>query len=297
MATFEQFSYFEVSTSLQAKLPDSLRFDKRIRDEGILLRLLVGSVKVGDNLTGGSFQQKHNYSTLPTQFPRLSKQIFTNFLSPGYEISHIDEYLRNRHPANVKFYRELLNEFTCYFHNCNEGAYTLAFLNLYRILEHISYSFPLVFAGRAKDFKGTFNKLQSFFQGSKSELKFFDHFINDLFEDDDLNERLLINVTAPNNQIREKYFKVLKRICEETGEVTLHRYTEFSEIEIDYRSFTHLVISLRNRYFHFLSGSGQNNISSSEIIDPDSFFKCLCMDFANWIAVIYFQMVKSEIES
>lgn len=296
MPTFEQFSHSEVSTTLRDKLPDTLRYDKRIRDEGKLIRLLIGATELTENISGITFRQGKNLSILPATGSRASKRLFYGFLGAGYDINHIDNYLKQSAPANTVFYRELLNEFSCYFYNSHRQAYTLAFLNLYRILEHISYSFPLVFAGRAKDFKGTFTKLQDFFHGTKSELKFFDHFVKDLFDATTLDAHLTINVTAPNNAIREKYFKVLKRICHETKEVTLHNETEFSEIEIDYKSFTHLIISLRNRYFHFLSGSNQNNISSKEVIDPDSFFKCLCEDFANWLAVIYFEIVKSDIE-
>ena len=56
-------------------------------------------------------------------------------------------------------------------------------------------------------------------------------------------------------------------------------------------------MAIRNRYFHFLQGSWQKNIESSEIVFPDLFFKPLIDIGLNWIAISLFEIINFEIDS
>lgn len=296
MSSFNQFTYSEVSISVQNSLPEYLRFDKKINKLGILIRLLTGTIKIEENVSGKLFRPRINYSKIKyLQNTRISKVAITSFLNEGYDSSHLNTYLQRTIPYHHLYYKELLNEFTCYFYNKNNKNYSLAFINLYRILEFISYSLPMIYAANSKNYLGTYDKLKNYFKGSDSELKFFDLFIKDIISNSVLSSRLKFDITAFNEDIRNNYFQILKKICDEDGHINLKNEDKPSFIEIDYASLMHLVINLRNRYFHFLSGK-QKNISSTQLIDPDSFFSFLNDDIVNWLSVIIFEIIRKEIE-
>jgi hypothetical protein len=181
----ENFQQFEITEIFQQrdfeKLPDSLRFDKTIKEEGRLFRLLVGSVIIKNNITTESINQNINYSVLGTKtVSRFSKRMFLEYFSSTTGLEDIDEYLRKSNPKNIPLFKDIIHEYCFYFHYSQKGIHTLSFLHLYRILERISYTFPMLYASSSTDYIGTFSKLQNYFKGSNSELKFFNLFIADL---------------------------------------------------------------------------------------------------------------------
>ena len=62
---------------------------------------------------------------------------------------------------NRDFYREILSEFLNFQIQAERGNDTSAFVFLYRILERISYSVPLLYTSTQSDFRGTFKDLKS----------------------------------------------------------------------------------------------------------------------------------------
>lgn len=294
MPTFQQFELIDNFKKKDSeKLPNTLRLDKNIKEEGKLFRLLIGSLKIKNNVTGKIINQKTNYSILGKKENKsFSKKIFTTPFSTTTTIDDIDEYLKKVKPKNIPLFRDLINEYCFYFYFKSLHAHTLSFLYIYRILERMSYTFPMLYASKTDDYVGTFNTLQNFFKGSNSELGFFDLFIADFFDEEFLEYKVKINITAHNEDIRKSYFKILKMLC--AGNNLTIEENEFTDITIENKDTLNLLIYLRNRYFHFASG-GQRNISSSELIEPNHFYGLLIDHFANWLAVVYFQMIKNEI--
>ncbi|TSD67623.1 hypothetical protein FFF34_009620 [Inquilinus sp. KBS0705] len=298
MPKFEQFELCEpFSLSNYEKLPNSLRLDKTIKEEGKLYRLLIGSLDIKNNITGEIIKQKTNYSVLGKRDrKRFSNNLFTEPLSSTTTLGILDKYLTASNPSNIPLFKDLINEYCFYHYYKLNGVHTLAFLHIYRILERMSYTFPMLYASKATDYVGTFNKLQNFFKGSNSELKFFNLFINDFFEDEFLEYKVKINITAHNEDIRESYYKILNMLCKSNDPaINIVGFNEFSDITMENRDTINLLIHLRNRYFHFASG-GQRNITSSEMIEPNDFYKLLNEHFINWLAVVYFTIVKASIK-
>ncbi len=294
MSDFQQFELKEVfKTKDFEKLPDSLRLDKTIKEEGKLYRLLIGSIEIRNNVTGESIQQKKNYSVLGGgEMIRFSKKIFTEPFSASTTLDDIENYLKNSNPANRKLFQDLINEYCYYFYFRSREIHTLAFIYAYRILERISYTFPMLYASKATDYVGSFTKLQNYFNGSNSELKFLNLFINDFFEDEFLKYKVKIDITAHNEEIRKNYYSILKGLCKNNNpNIEMFDQKEFTDFTIENKDTLNLMIHLRNRYFHFASG-GQRNINSSEMIEPNHFYGLLNDHFANWLAVVYFQIIK-----
>ncbi|RYU85906.1 hypothetical protein EWM62_18900 [Mucilaginibacter terrigena] len=297
MASFEQFELCEpfIQSNIE-RLPNSLRLDKSIKDEGKLYRLLIGTLDIKNNITGEVIKQKSNYSVLgKKERNKFSLRLFTDPLSPTATISDLDLHLTSGNPSNIVLFKDLINEYCSFYYYKAKNIDTLAYLHVYRILERMSYTFPMMYASKATDYVGTFNKLQNFFKGSNSELKFFNLFIEDFFEEEFLEYKVKINITAYNQDIKESYYRILKMLCSSNDPViTLTDFNEFSDITFENRNTINLLIHLRNRYFHFASG-GQRNIKSSEMIEPNDFYRILNEHFVNWLAVVYFKIAKSSI--
>jgi len=298
MATINQFDILEPFSQTNVnKLPHSIRLDKSIKEEGKFYRLLIGTLDIKNNITGEFIKQNTNYSILGKKIrDKFKLSLFTEPLSTSAKITDVSNYFSSTNPANIQLFRDLLNEFSFYYYYKHKGLHTLAFLHVYRILERMAYTFPMLYASKATDYIGTFNKLQGYFKGSNSELKFFNLFIESFFDSTFLDYEVKIDITAHSEPIREKYFKILKMLCTSNEpNIIIKDFTEFSSITIKNKDTINLMIHLRNRYFHFASG-GQRNISSSEMIEPDDFYQNINEHFINWLAITYFEIAKLTIK-
>ena len=298
MSTFVPFQLIEAFGNRDfERLPESLRFDRHIKEEGKLYRLLLGTVNIQNTVTGEVFRQRTNYSILGTSTStRFSYTLFRNPLSGGATIDNIDNYLSRSNPANIPLFRDLIYEFCSYFYYRSKNMHTISFLHIYRILEKMSFTFPLLYASRATDYTGAFSKLSSYFKTGNSELNFFNMFISDFFEQIFLDYRVKFSITAQNDDIKEIYFKLLKKLCVNSSpNITIVDSNEFSDITIANKDTINLLIHIRNRYFHFAAG-GQRNIPSNEMIEANDFYEFLNDQFANWLSVIYFKIVKNSID-
>jgi hypothetical protein len=297
MPGFEQFELIEPFVfSNYDRLPHSLRLDKNIKEEATLYRLLIGTLDIKNNITGDFVKQKHNYSILGKKIrDRFSLGLFTDTLSASAKIQDLDKYFTIGNHTNKALFKDLINEYCFYYYYTFKNNHTLAFLHVYRILERISYTFPMLYASKARDYVGTFNKLQNFFKGSNSELKFFNLFISDFFETEFLDYKVKINITAYNEEIRKSYYKILHMLCTANDPaIGIEDSNQYTDITIKNKDTINLLIHLRNRYFHFASG-GQRNLSSSEMIEPNDFYQIINDHFINWLSVVYFQILKTSI--
>lgn len=296
MANFTQFEIGDAFSKRDyVKLPNSMRFDKSIKEVGILYRLLVGSATLTNNVTGEVYNQNQNYSILGKKaVSRFTKKMFLDFFSSGTTLAKVDACLKRSNPNNIPLFKDLISEFCYYFYYTEKDLHTLSFLHIYRILERISFTYPMMYASRATDYVGTFSKIQNYFKNSASELKFLNLFVAETFEDELLNYPVKINITACNEEVREKYFKTLRGLCVSNDPtIEIKDMNEFSDLTFENKNTFNLMIHLRNRYFHFASGA-QRNISTTELVEPNDFFGLLNEHFINWLSVTFFQMIKME---
>ena len=60
----------------------------------------------------------------------------------------------------------------------------------------------------------------------------------------------------------------------------------------EYEQLIDLCINIRNRYFHFAMG-GKRNIKGTDILESDLFFSLLNDELLNWMALIYFEILRT----
>lgn len=269
-------------------LRPEFQLNDQTSNEAKLIRLLLGTVTLTNNYSSESFDQFNNYSDLGiSENTPVSTKPLRECLFPTGNLTALCHYLNKTKNTNNQYFLHLLEEICSFFYKKNKESHTTAFLHLYRAIEYISYSFPLIYASVSRDYYGSFNKLKNYFDRSKSELIFFDEFTQKVLDEGLLDTPLTFDFNTLSPDINRNHFQIIKQI------LTTDRIDDEAPNVSITTSFKHLLklaIDLRNRYFHFAVG-GKRNIRATEIIENDVFFSKINDDLLNWICMIYFEIL------
>lgn len=289
-------SQFEISdrpnSNILDFLPNALKLDNdKIRHEGKLIRLLMGSVCIKNEFCiWQTIEQKTNYLILGAPHVELfSEEIYRGLFSENNE--SVENYVKRSGQNNISLFKDLVNEYCLFFYYKEKEIHTLSFLYVYRILERMSLTFPMLYATISDDYNGSFNTLRAFFKESNSELDFFKKFTKKILEVEYQDYKVVFNITGENEFVRAKYYEILSNLC---SKFDSEREPEAFRITIKNKYTIILLINLRNRYFHFMSG-GQENIRSTDLLNPDGFFSLLNEHFINYLSIIYFKLIKEKL--
>lgn len=249
----------------------------------ILVKLLIGPISI--NYGSKKLRQKINYSTIPSSIQILKQGTasFKKFAS-DYNVSLLpDEFIKNNLPNNREFFRDILAEFSHYFIQTNSKSHLSAFVFIYRLLERMSYSFPLLYCKKEIDFFGTFQDLKNLFNlDSSGEHALFKKFLNQgkFIDKTILDTTYIIDFSTHSN--RDIYFKTMVKLFKSFESTDPSTY----QLSIKFREIPNLLIIIRNRFFHLRTGDGKNNIAIKNFGDPDDFFLELNKTFCSFLAVL-----------
>lgn len=274
-------------------LPDQLKIN-HISPCGVLLELITGNIEILDSHGIFLYNQDKDFSILPAD--SINNAHSLSQLSQMLNTDLSDEVCRNifdkfmiRERRNNFVYERILNEFTQYF-IVNEVSPCEGFVHLYRALEFMSYSFPLIYASKSRDYRGTYDKLKKFFSGEKTgELRFFGRFLNELFKND-IAYRFEFEVYIDCDNIYD--------LKEEFNEIINTDIFIFEEntLKFEFRYIREIFIEIRNRYFHMLLGHGNNNFFNINY-NKNDLFQSLTPVFMNWLAIIFVKIIQHGLES
>lgn len=259
-----------------------------------IIRLLTGTLNVRCNYSNIVLKQRINSSHIIwSTNKRISSKTIERAIQPN-SLDELASFVSTTSAKNYKLYKELFVEFSNYYLRRKEKNEIAAFLHLYRILESIAYCFPLIWASKTKDYEGTFIKLRDYFNGQKTgELGIFKRFIDDIINPSVLNTQVQISINSVHPDWQKSYYQsIYKNIIS----ADIVSYTEFSDITVKCHCLTDLLISLRNQYFHFLTGQS-HNLGSEDVVESNEFFGIINETMANWLAVIIFEILDYEMSS
>lgn len=263
-----------------------------------ILRLISGTLDCVDDYTTKKYKFRTNYIDLPyAKNSRISKSILTDVFPDNVTHDDLNTYFKKT-KRNMAFYLTIELEIVkCLIAQYHE-RHLDAFMYLYRIIEGISYSLPLIYSSKASDYKKSYQSLKSFFSSNSKdgELAFFKTFISEVYKNEDFYKSTIdvkLNCIDLEN-IRESYFSIYK---ERVASKYIFDLTEGEEIQITFIGFYGFLIELRNRYFHFLQGPWQDNLSSNEILYPDLFFKPIVDNGLNWVSILLFEILKHDLDN
>lgn len=267
-------------------------------DNSILsvFRLITGTLDCTDLYTGELYKFRTNYTNFPYSENHSINQstILENF-PDEVKLRDLDEYFR-RSKFNAEFYNSILSELLKCLVAKKDNTHLASFFYLYRVIEGISYSIPLIYVSKHKSYNKTYKELQSFFgREQDGELAFFKRFIIETFKKEDFFKSTIdINIKEIEiEEIQESYYELyLKKM----NPKNVKDKTENEFINISFVGFYEFLIEIRNRFFHFTKGSWQDNLSSNEILFPDYFFKPIMDHGINWVSVILFEIIKVDFE-
>lgn len=249
----------------------------------ILARLLIGPA----TLSHGSSRvvQRTNFSTIPSsrQINTRGSRAFLQFIS-DYRIGYTAaQFIRNTLPNNRVFFQDVLAEFSHYMIQSERKSHISAFVFLYRLLERMSYSVPLLYSKKSHDFVGTFNDLKAMFTSEASgEQGLFKKFLHSGKFIDPTILDTTYNIDFSAHADRDKHFRVITKVFSDFQATTPATY----QLQIRFRDVPALLTTVRNRFFHLRTGDGQSNISIKELGDPDSFFSELNPVLCSFLAVV-----------
>lgn len=273
---------------LQSSLTANLIITSSIPKEAIVIRLLTGTLNIKNDFTSEEVSQKINYAKLGREYKRIpSTKPIKDCLSNPLLLVDLEQYLIKTNHINDSYNVLLIEELCSYFISMKRSSYTKAFLHLYRILEFISYSFPLIYSSFSRDYFGTYNKLKNYFETSKNELLFFDSFLEKVLDNTLLDSELEIDFSSLNSTLARNYYNIIKTYIKDENLIINITNTKLS---FQYKYLFKLIVDIRNRYFHFAVG-GQRNIKATEIIESDYFFKLINEEVINWISIVYFEIL------
>lgn len=273
-------------------LPEQLKMSN-ISPCGVLLELVMGKMNILNSDGELVYKQETNFTKLPAEIQMTNTyEQFNEVLNTDI----LDEECRNicnrfmlYDRTNNFVYEHILNELTQYF-VVNELSPCEGFVHLYRTLEFMSYSFPLIYASKSKSYRGTYDSLKKFLTGdSGGELKFFDKFLKEIFTAD-IAYQYEFEVYVDSCNIEE-----LKKEFQEIFKTDFFTFDE-NTLTFKFKNVMELFIEIRNRYFHMLLGQGRNNFLNMEY-DKNDLFRSLNPVFINWLAFIFVKIVQHGIES
>lgn len=294
MSSQNPFLYSECfSDRTLERIPNSLK----IRGSGdsellVIIRLLSGAVKLEHVSSSKCFFQKENYFS--SDFKGYSQSWdnkLPKLIAEGYTSEHLANYISSTRLQNKTFYRNILSELSYYFYYQKKGIHSSSFIFLYRTLEHISYAFPLIYASKTDDFSKTFNFLKNLMAGDKNsgELGFFKNFIKTVYSDDAIYESSVdFPILLDTESEQRKIFHLLKDMCKE--DMTADSTDSPRLLSIKYIEVGSFIITIRNRFFHYMNG-GAKNIETSKIADIDILFSLINKKCLYWLSTILLAVI------
>lgn len=249
--------------------------------EQLFLRLIGGTLDIQHKNNGVRLKNRVNYLLLGTEEVQRLNYTYVNKLIPLDDEELAKKYF-NLNRNNTNFFDRLLFETSNFFFREKCGDHISAFVHLYRLIEHISYSFPLIFASKSTNYMNTFDELQSFLtNGEKGELGFFKSFQKRIIDEDTLQLTFNISFDTSSDDI-DSLIRLFNKI--EKKNALSFESISADGVELKYTYLFGLIITLRNRYFHMASKS--SNLMNTDI-DMNILFALINKHAINWVGYLY----------
>ncbi len=278
-----------------------LAITRAIRPEAGCLRLLCGTCEIKNIETEQTTEVKINYLKSPTW---ENSEINLNFLDEyqeGLTGQDYNNYLKQANDRNRDFYQELLDEIIVATYAAETENGILSFLHTYRAYERIAYAFPMIYASKSRDYLGSFNELRGWMadkngDGSVGELGFLKKYIEAVY-DDNQKKATMDLLFLGSDRIRSCQFSLIKNkiLKWNKNNFTTDATIENQVLSVPFNQLHTLLLTIRNRYFHQMSGR-TDNIKRSEIIDPETFFNVLSAPMLSYVATLFHDVLIREMD-
>lgn len=262
-----------------------------------LFRLLLGGVEL--EFANKSFIQRNNYmadgtainytpffyTKLKAAFPNLGIQNSAGDFLISTAIPPIRKYLSDP-GGNHGFFNSIFDELARAIWYLNSKQGLSAFVHLYRAFENLSFSFPLYFARQNTIYLKAYDQLKRYFKSG--ELDFCSTFIRDLLSEDPLASADIrqLKFASPLSNRQAAYFLEHNKLAKITSDPAV--------LDVNLADAFDFLVTLRNHYFHNLSGSNYS-LNTSVVNRSDEFFISPTELGIELIGVIYGKMIVAAV--
>ncbi|KHS99960.1 hypothetical protein ACI51Z_13445 [Pectobacterium carotovorum] len=300
MKTIKHFDYFEVDATSKFKNADwdlfnpdryGMRINNNSPVEYIFFRSLIGGLACKYN--SPYIKERNKFFLFDENLYKnpISSVKGKTLLSELYNVIYPLDFNNksfmsyfNEQRSNSGFYINLLLEFSNAIYSMNFNHHTKAFIHIYRAYEHLAYSFPLVFVSTAKSYERSYGKLKQYFKdGGDSELQFGKQFVMDNV--DSLMLDSIVQVIDKKSYLSN----VVNRLSSKNAFTISPGIVSFP-----LKTTWDMVVEIRNRFFHNLTGMG-NSFDSQLIIDSDEFFRLINKPSLILLSSIYFSILTKKL--
>lgn len=270
------------------RIPERLKVSGQNDPELLLIvRLLSGEIKLEHIRSSKKVTQRENYFSSDLKgYSQHWDRLFPKLIADDYTAEQFSVFVEATKLNNKKFYKNILSELSYYFYYQAKDAHSSAFVFLYRALEHVSYAFPLIYVSKTNDFSKTYGFLKKLMGGDKDtgELGFFKSFIKTVYKDDSIKESSIdFQILLSTESEQTKVYNLLESLCK--GDMIAESTDKPRKLSIKYMEVGSFLITIRNRFFHFMNG-GAKNIESSNIEDIDVLFSLVNKKFLYWLSTL-----------
>ena len=297
MTNNSSFSFTESFSDAQlSQLPEILKISGENDPEILLIvRLLSGSIHLEHNYSGKILKPKENYflSNMKGYSNNWHKKL-PKIIGEDYTSVDLARYIQATKYKNRGFYKNFLFELCNFILYEKRKSHTSAFIYLYRALEYVSYSFPLIYVSKTDDFLNTYNFLKKLMQGNDKlgELGFFKKFVQTLYKNDLIIDSTVDFNISVDGDLQNIFFNLLKNQC--TNDMISGATDSPRILSINYTEIGSFVINIRNRFFHYMNGDSRN-IDSHDIVDSDLLFSLINKQCMYWLATVFLGILSHNI--
>lgn len=282
----------------------------RIEYSALCIRLITGGILIKNKITDEEIELNVNYGVLPLTVNNINRSAHSAVLKfigtfDQQNLKYRDYFFNTKLGKDKEYFENICLEIKNFYFKKNKGAHSSAFLHLYRLLEQISFSLPLFASLYNLSYTGFYNSVKDLFislDKDDGELKFFNKFIHDslfksqnfkLLKQTKMSQAVSIPASCDSSMtklIYDTYDKLLnkpffkKKVSLINGEIT-----------IEFQDVYDFVAILRNKYFHFSSGTASGNYSSSELLESDIFYAAVNEIFLNWFGIVFNRIIAGNI--
>lgn len=255
-----------------------------------VLRLLTGSVdlNVDGKLIKITSNELKTFRGRSSSAARYTKFVFDNQLTE-YDYS---EFLRKYEHKNINFFKDLKGELALCLIEKKQNRFQESFLYLYRIVEHISLAFPMMFALTHDEFQSTYRFLQSILQNDKEgDLRVLKTAMQKLADQANLSS---IQFEFSVSGLDLDYVSKLK--SEISASVKPHvADLEFEDqgdtlFRVPFNSMPSFFVTVRNRLFHYKLD--QRNISLVNLGGADTICRICLEQMLHWFSLVYTEIMR-----
>lgn len=258
-----------------------------------VVRLLVGNADVTDGQTNRTIKFRNNELRLGHMRAHRPARIVKVIFDSSANIEDYTKLLESVGIRNKRFFEQVRDELIICLVARRERRFTESFLYLYRLLEHISVAFPMLYALSHINFEGSHKFLKSLVaDGKEGELKVLEKSVPVLSKQGNLNGiKFDFSVAGLDTDTIEKIKRqivsviqpsVPKMEIEDEGEILFR---------VPFDSMSTLFVVLRNRTFHYKLG--ERNMNLVALGGSEFIFSLVIDELLYWFALLYTEIIRT----